>query len=44
MTDKEILDQMEDFVANNYEEPMSSSDKAEMFEHFINLLDTRNKV
>jgi len=37
----DTLNQIEDFIANNYEEPMSSSDKAEMFEHIVDLMDKR---
>ena len=43
MEDKELLDTIEDFIVNNYQQPMSSSDKAEMFEHIVNLMDTRKK-
>jgi len=36
-----ILNEIEDFITNNYVEPLSSSDKAEMFEHIVDLMDKR---
>ena len=35
--------QIEDFITNNYQEPMSSSDKAEMFEHIVDIMDVKVK-